>query len=438
MPWQPPRERSPGPTEGEAPSGSSIPPGPSGPSALSGRYRLDVLLGRGGTADVFKATDLRLGGRPVAVKRFRPDSRGVPQNGFSEEALLLARLRHPHLVTVYDAGQDEDSAYLVMEHIDGTTLRERIAAGPLPFDHVVRLGSRLASALAHVHAAGIVHRDIKPSNVLLDAEGEPFLADFGISRPTGDPTRAEPGTLVGTLAYMAPEQVLGKGSGPASDVYALGLVMLECLKGAKEYRGEAPEAGMARLLRPPDTATGVPEALVPLLEAMTRSEPAARPDAARCALLFQAAAGVPARPAPSGHDTTTRPPAAVLLPPDTLPDDAARRKRKRRALVAAAAAAVLAATGAVLAGTADGGRQTPRTAERRSPATAPPATAPAAAAIASPRRRTTAPSTSQLADPVEAATVSAPAASAADSTGGPGQGHGKSKGKAKHKHKKKG
>jgi serine/threonine protein kinase len=400
---------------------------------------LDVLLGRGGTADVFKATDLRLGGRPVAVKRFRPDSRGVPQNGFSEEALLLARLRHPHLVTVYDAGQDEDSAYLVMEHIDGTTLRERIGAGPLPFDHVVRLGSRLASALAHVHAAGIVHRDIKPSNVLLDAEGEPFLADFGISRPTGDPTRAEPGTLVGTLVYMAPEQILGKGSGPASDVYALGLVLLECLKGAKEYQGEAPEAGMARLLRPPDTTTGVPEPLVPLLEAMTRSEPAARPDAAHCALLFQAAADAPVRSAPPAPDTTTRPQAAALLPLDTRPADLAPRRRKRRALAAAATAVVLAATGVVLAGAADVGRQTPRTAERRLPATASPTTAPAAAAaIASPRRRTTAPSTPQLASPVEAATVSAPGASATGSTSGPGQGHGKSKGKAKHQHKKKG
>lgn len=233
-------------------SRGELPAGEPGAEVLAGRYQVEGYLGQGGTADVFLATDLRLG-RTVAVKRFRPGTSAVVEDRFCEEAVLLARLRHRNLVTVYDAGRDAQGAYLVVDHIDGSTLRERIAAGPLPYGDVVRLGRRLSSALAHVHAAGVVHRDMKPTNVLLNADGEPFLADFGVSRPIDEATRAEPGTLVGTVAYMAPEQILGKGSAPASDVYSLGLVLLECLKGAREFQGTLPEAAYARVLRSPET-----------------------------------------------------------------------------------------------------------------------------------------------------------------------------------------
>ena len=407
------------PAEPPRPSLAAPPAAPSAPSSggelLAGRYRLGGPLGSGGTAEVFRATDLRLR-RPVAIKRFRPGAGVIGEDEFCEEAVLLARLQHPGLVTVYDAGRDDHGAYLVMDLIDGITLRDRITAGPIPYDHVLRLGRRLASALAHVHAAGIVHRDVKPSNVLLNSGGEPFLADFGLSRPSDYPSRAEPGTVLGTAAYMAPEQVLGKGSVPASDVYALGLVLLECLKGEKEYLGAPPEAGVARLLRPPDMTVGIPETLVPVVKAMTRRDPRARPDAAQCALLLRAVADAgPRHPQPiaglgvglgigvgtgPGTETATGtddagtepdthgPPTLAALPPaepdpaDAAdPADPAPRARNRRTLAAAGAAlaaAVLGTTGGVLALAAHGDRSTPGAVhDGRSPTTT---AAPAAAA----------------------------------------------------------
>ena len=203
MPAEPPRPSLAAPP--------APPPAPSsGGEILAGRYLLGRPLGSGGTAEVVRATDLRLH-RPVAIKRFRRGAGVIGEDEFCEEAVLLARLRHPGLVTVYDAGRDDRGAYLVMDLVDGITLRDRITAGPIPYDHVLRLGCRLASALAHVHASGIVHRDIKPSNVLLDAAGKPFLADFGLSRPSDHPSRAEPGTVVGTAAYMAPSRCSARG-----------------------------------------------------------------------------------------------------------------------------------------------------------------------------------------------------------------------------------
>ncbi|MGW0562530.1 protein kinase domain-containing protein [Streptomyces sp. NPDC003016] len=249
---------------------------------LADRYRLDELLGRGGTADVYRGTDLRLG-RPVAVKIFRPGADAVFEERFRDEAVLLARLHHPGLVTVYDAGRYENHSYLVMQLVRGTTLRQQLATAPMTPQSAARLGVRLAGALAHVHAAGIVHRDVKPSNILLDADDRPYLTDFGISRLIDATSNTVPGALIGTAAYLAPEQVLGTGAGPAADVYALGLVLLECLKGELEYSGPPLEAAIARLHRPPDIPSHVPTALAGLLRDMTSKDETARPDARECA-----------------------------------------------------------------------------------------------------------------------------------------------------------
>nr|WP_237554812.1 MULTISPECIES: serine/threonine-protein kinase [unclassified Streptomyces] len=394
-------------------------------------------VGQGGTADVFLGTDLRLG-RTVAVKRFRPGTRAVAEDRFCEEGVLLARLRHPNLVTVYDSGRDAQGAYLVMEHIDGMTLRERIAAGPLRYDDVVRLGSRLSSALAHVHAAGVVHRDMKPSNVLVNADGEPFLADFGVSRPIDEPTRAEAGTLVGTVAYMAPEQILGNGSGPASDVYALGLVLLECLKGAREFRGALPEAGYARLMRSPEIGEDVPEPLRPVLEAMTRSDPWSRPGAADCAALFRSVPDTwvpPPATAPEAETSWTE--GADAGPPQGTP---ARRRRLPLALAATGALAVIATTGIVVA-VSDGGHHAPGAADHR-PA---PATSSAtrrtpalpARTTASRHGSTTGPAAGPSSAPDRAAAVAPPADPGQGPKTPPGHGHsaGHGKGLAKGKHK---
>ncbi|MGW0600476.1 serine/threonine-protein kinase [Streptomyces sp. NPDC002776] len=248
---------------------------------VAGRYRLDDLLGRGGAADVYEGMDLRLR-RPVAVKVFRPDGAADTEERFDSEGRLLAQLQHPGLITVYDCGRDDATPYLVMELVRGTTLRRRITEAPLAPAAACRIGAALASALAHVHRAGVVHRDVKPANILLDEEGAPHLTDFGISRLLGTTAHTVTGALVGTAAYMAPEQVLGRGAGPAADIYSLGLVLIECIKGELEYDGAPLEAAIARLHRPPVMPPDIPAALAELLEAMTDADESRRPDAPAC------------------------------------------------------------------------------------------------------------------------------------------------------------
>ncbi|MFG3345809.1 serine/threonine-protein kinase [Streptomyces sp. NPDC048018] len=280
---------------------------------VSGRYRLDGLLGRGGAADVYEALDLRLR-RPVAVKLFRPADPGRPdercEEQCDEEGRLLARMQHPGLVTLYDSGHDAGRPYLVMQLVRGTTLGRRLARSTLTPAETCRMGATLASALTHVHARGVVHRDVKPSNILLDRADAPHLADFGISRRLDAATGPAPGSgadaggrLTGTASYMAPEQALGRHTGPAADVYSLGLVLLEALKGEAEYGGPPLEAALAHLERPPVVPPGLPAGLAGLLTAMTAQAPTARPDARACARAL----GDPRTAGSPSHRATTSP-----------------------------------------------------------------------------------------------------------------------------------
>ncbi|MGV9941524.1 protein kinase domain-containing protein [Streptomyces sp. NPDC003401] len=253
---------------------------------LAGRYRLGPLVGRGGAADVHAAFDLRLR-RRVAVKVFRGGA-AQSEKGFTDEAVLLAGLQHPGLVTVYDSGRDENLPFLVMQFLEGPTLRARIGTGALPPAAVRDLGSALAEALAYVHAAGVVHRDVKPSNILLDTAGAPHLSDFGISRQADGAGQTAPDVLEGTAAYLAPEQVMSRQAGPAADVYALGLTLLECVKGELEYPGAPLQAAIARLHRPPVLPRFLDDELAGLLAAMTAEDPRARPEAASCARALAA------------------------------------------------------------------------------------------------------------------------------------------------------
>ncbi|MEU5756821.1 serine/threonine-protein kinase [Streptomyces sp. NPDC047829] len=249
---------------------------------LSGRYRLDGLIGSGGAADVHRGFDLRLR-RPVAVKVFRPDTGFDIEDASHDEAVILAQLHHPALVTAYDAGRHNGRLFLIMQLIEGDTLKNRIAQGPLPPAATAAVGVDLAHALAHAHEAGIVHRDVKPSNILLDASHRPYLTDFGISRMLDATTRTASGTLIGTAAYLSPEQVLGQPVGRPADVYALGLVLLECLTGRLEYGGGPLEAAIARLHRRPVLPPCLPEQLAGLLRKMTALDDEARPTADECA-----------------------------------------------------------------------------------------------------------------------------------------------------------
>ncbi|MFE9685130.1 protein kinase [Streptomyces sp. NPDC006285] len=254
---------------------------------LGGRYRLDALLGSGGAADVHRGFDLRMR-RPVAVKFFRPDTGFDLEENLHSEAVIQARLHHPGLVTAYDTGRHDGRAFLVMQLVEGNTLRDLIAGGPLSPGTTAALGADLAQALAHAHDAGIVHRDVKPSNILLDASRRPYLTDFGISQVLDATTRTATGTLIGTAAYLSPEQVLGRPVGRPADVYALGLVLLECLTGRLEYDGGPLEAAIARLHRRPVVPDGLPGQLTGLLRDMTALDEQTRPTAHDCARVLAA------------------------------------------------------------------------------------------------------------------------------------------------------
>jgi eukaryotic-like serine/threonine-protein kinase len=283
---------------------------------IDGRYRLGSELGSGGMATVHRAWDTRLE-RAVAVKLYRPSDDRAEHRRFHDEARTLAGLSHPGLVTVYDSGIGEDGPYLVMRLVEGGTLRRRIVDGPMPPHEVRGLGTRLADALAAVHAGGVVHRDVKPSNVLLDGAGAPHLADFGVSLTAGAARLTATGQFLGTAAYLAPEQALGRPVGPPVDVYALGLVLLECLTGRTEYTGTDVEAVVARLYRAPCVPADVPADLAALITAMTDLDPAARPTAAGCAAALAAPppdATARPTPAPARAVTGVLPLAAVGWP----------------------------------------------------------------------------------------------------------------------------
>ena len=233
-------------------------------------------------AQVRSATDTVLG-RTVAVKIFRDDLDEDSAIRARNEMQTLASLSHPHLVAVHDAGTfDEGQPYLVMELVDGPTLAASCLDGSLTQKQLRLIGAELADALAYVHGRGVVHRDVKPANILLSPSGVK-LADFGIARIVDSARHTGTGLTVGTAPYLAPEQVMGAPVGPEADVYALGLVLLECLTGRREYTGSAVETAMARLHRQPEIPDDLPLPWPSLLRAMTARQPTHRPTAAEVA-----------------------------------------------------------------------------------------------------------------------------------------------------------
>lgn len=249
-----------------------------GAAVLGGRYRLGDVLGEGGMAVVHRATDLLLQ-RSVAVKVLRENVARTEQRArFADEVRTLAALSHSGLVTVLDAGVTAERPYLVMELVDGGTLAE--VPTPLPMHQVADIGAQLASALAYAHGRGVIHRDVKPGNVLLGASGRVKLADFGIARLVGDCVHhTSPGSLIGTVTYLSPEQVEGAELTTAVDVYSLGLLLLELITGRRPFPGPSVESALNRLTRPPEMPLDLPAAWWGLLSAMTSRNPADRPTA---------------------------------------------------------------------------------------------------------------------------------------------------------------
>jgi serine/threonine protein kinase len=264
------------------------------PRVVAGRYELGSVLGAGSSAVVHRARDLRRGVE-VAIKCFRPGASERDLRQQRQEMALLARLDHPGLVRLHDGGVVDDCPFVVTDLVEGSTLAGRIASGPpLAPGAVRRLGAQLADALAYVHTAGIVHRDVKPANVLLGDGGRPRLADFGIARALEATAATADGCVVGTAAYLAPEQVRGEVVAPATDVYALGLVLLEALTGRREFPGAAVESATARLYRSPVVPEDLPAGLGTVLVAMTQDDPLRRPPAAAVAAALAADPSSPA------------------------------------------------------------------------------------------------------------------------------------------------
>jgi eukaryotic-like serine/threonine-protein kinase len=234
-------------------------PGPRSPreELVLGRYRLRRRLGTGGMGVVWEAHDERLG-RDVAVKRVPVDTEQPGDTAgkrAAREALAAARLGHPAIVALYEAGRDEGGWVLVSELVRGRTLAQLEAEGALSDRDVLRIGATLCDALAHAHARGVVHRDVKPSNVICPDESLPSthggaaakLTDFGIARLADDDAVTRTGDVVGTLAYMAPEQARGERVTAAADTYALGLVLYEALSGTNPIRGAGAAETVARI-----------------------------------------------------------------------------------------------------------------------------------------------------------------------------------------------
>jgi len=253
---------------------------PATATLLGGRYVLGSVLGRGGVADVYRADDLETG-EAVAVKVLR-SATTADLRRLQLEVLALERLDHPAIVRLRAEGEHDGKPYLVLDLIDGEPLSRSIDRGPLTEDDVQRMGITLAGALAHAHDLGIIHRDVKPGNVLVDRDRQVHLTDFGIARLVDGAAVTcitETGLVIGTAAYLSPEQVQGRAATKASDIYSLGLVLLEAVSGARAYDGSPAEAAMARLHRPPYIPALTPW-LRSLLASMTALEPSRRPSAA--------------------------------------------------------------------------------------------------------------------------------------------------------------
>lgn len=253
------------------------------PETIAGRYALLSRIGNGGSADVWQARDTVLQ-RDVAIKRFAPGQ--SMDERMTRELGALSSLDHPGIVRLYDAGVDDDRAYLVVELVEGPTLKERLRYGPLTLEQARTLGRDVAEALAHAHEHGLVHQDVTPNNILL-AEGRARLTDFGICSP---PKRScdEDGALATTSGYAAVEQLLGGPIWPAADVHALGLVLLEALTGHKEFDGSPLAAAVARVRRQPTIPPDLPSPWPQLLSAMTARDPSKRPSAATVAAYLDA------------------------------------------------------------------------------------------------------------------------------------------------------
>jgi serine/threonine protein kinase len=278
---------------------------------LGGRYRLDRCLAFGGMAEVWTARDDVLG-RRVAVKLLRPElaADALVRERFRREPLAAARLNHPNIVAIFDTVSEGGVEAVVMELVEGATLRQRLDdEGSLDVQFVVHIGQAVAMALDTAHRAGIIHRDVKPGNILLGADGRVVLTDFGIATTTAGGDLTSNDVMMGTAKYLSPEHVQGRPLDGRSDLYALAIVLYECLTGSVPFSGETDAStALARVTRdatpPSSLRPSLPPALNDLLVRTLARDPAERPASAA---VFRdelvRAVVLPRPPAPDGHPT---------------------------------------------------------------------------------------------------------------------------------------
>ena len=272
---------------------------------LDDRYRLDERIAAGGVGQVWRATDLLLE-RPVAVKVLRPEYADHPEtlDRFRKEARHAGALSNPHVAQVHDYGHTgpEGSPYLVMEYVDGQSLADILMVDPLEPVRALDIIAQAADGLSAAHQAGLVHRDVKPGNILISRDGHVKVTDFGIAHAAGQVPLTGPGLIMGTTQYMAPERIAGKQGTAASDVYALGIVLHECLTGVPPHDGTPAEVMAAHLYLPlPPLPVGTPPEVEDLVARLTVKDPAQRiSDAGEladlAAMLRDSLSGVPHLP----------------------------------------------------------------------------------------------------------------------------------------------
>jgi serine/threonine-protein kinase len=249
---------------------------------VKGRFRLEEKLGSGGMSTVYRAFDETLE-RPVAIKAMHREYSQVPDQleRFRREARSAAALSHPHVVTVIDAGEDDGHPFIVLEYVEGETLKERIRrVGPLPTAEAVAYAIEIGRALEAAHGARLVHRDIKPQNVLIDLRGRAKVTDFGIARSLEQEGMTQAGRVLGTTDYVSPEQALGEAVTEQSDLYSLGVCLYEMLVGSPPFRGDTHVAvAMQHVREPmPDVSVARPDASAALASIVDRATAKDRTD----------------------------------------------------------------------------------------------------------------------------------------------------------------
>lgn len=369
------------------PSSQNGPGGLAG-AVLSDRYRLEEQVGSGGMGTVWKATDTLLN-RPVAVKLLHPSQMAEPtaRERFRTEGRITAGLSHPGIAQVYDYGEENGRAFLIMELVVGEPLSQVLREkGHLSPDQTLDFVCQAAKALAAAHARGVVHRDIKPGNLLVTGDNQLKLTDFGIARGDMSVTLTQTGMVMGTAQYISPEQASGRPATSSSDLYALGVVAYECLAGTPPFTGDTPVALALAHTRedPPELPEHVPADVEQLVSLLLLKDPEERPasasEVAHMAAVIRSNAGTgPPTPA-TGFDGmaqtavvgavaesgTGAVPGTTTVQPDIAADQeeesarlAGARERHRRVstpVVLAAVAATIMIAAAVVAGFLYGGR----------------------------------------------------------------------------------